>query len=84
MPPNNVDFDNCPRHAGHEQQLEDHERRLDNNDTLIQKIYDKLDLITGKLLARPGWAVCMIFSLLMAALASCITIIVTLMKIKNG
>lgn len=73
MPPK--DCDHCPAHSGIETQLAEHTRRLNDVDALMQKIFDKLDIIAGRLSGRPGWLATMIISGLAAAVSILATIL---------
>lgn len=68
----------CNEHSGVETKLEDHERRLGEQAETLKSIFDKLDVISNKLLRRPGWVVCAMLTLLSSLLSGAITIILFL------
>lgn len=70
----------CNEHSGVEQQLEEHERRLNKQDGTLNSIFEKLEDISSKLLRRPGWVVCTMLTLLSSLLTASITIILFLAK----
>jgi len=65
----------CGHHSGICQTLEDHGRRLDGHDQILDRIFEKLDLITSRLMLRPGWGVTIIISTLTALLGFALTVI---------
>lgn len=72
--------DTCNEHSGVEQKLEDHERRLNKQDTTLNSIFEKLDDISNKLLRRPGWVVCTMLTILSSLLTMAVTVILFLAK----
>jgi tetrahydromethanopterin S-methyltransferase subunit G len=83
--------DQCLHHAGLIKSYEEHERRLNAQDVIVQQIFEKIaqlsekmvekvEEITTRLLQRPGWAVTTIITLLTTLLGVAITIIVFLAK----
>lgn len=60
-------YESCPMHAKIETEIQNMKERIDAHDLTVKEIFGKLDLITEKLLGRPGWAVTLFISVLMTA-----------------
>lgn len=65
----------CSSHSGVVAKLEEHERRLDEMNDTIGKIFGKLDLISDRLMGRPGWVATTIITVLTTAGGIMLTII---------
>jgi hypothetical protein len=76
----------CPHHSGIHIAISEHERRINDHDQIVKRIYDKIESveqnlgakieqITNHLLQRPGWFTTTIISLLTTALGITITLL---------
>jgi len=54
--------------------LEEHQRRLDKHEEIMVELFGDIKEIRNKLLGRPGWAVCIIITMLTTFLGIAITI----------
>jgi len=70
----------CDEHSGIEQKLVEHERRLNEQASTLNSIFEKLDDISEKLMGRPGWLVTTMLTIMSSMLAASITIILFLVK----
>ncbi len=68
------EHEKCTMHAAHESRIDALEKHQDETDVTIRQIFSELKNISEKLMGRPGWAVCMIITLLTTALGIAVTI----------
>jgi hypothetical protein len=69
----------CAKHSGIESKLDEHERRLNEQDALIQKIFNKIDTLVEQT-KKPGWFTTTIVSMLTFLLGGSLTVIAVLMR----
>jgi hypothetical protein len=65
---------NCSAHSGIIKTQEFHDQELKRLDGLTEQIFLKLDNISNRLIARPGWFVTFIIGLLTSLLTMSLTI----------